>query len=759
MRLPQTPTDGNPARPQNTFAPDIAPPARLNPGGMHAPAAPPATDALARVAVVRVDLRLNQEFDYLVPPSLAASAVPGARVRVPFGRRVLQGTVLALRAPGARLPAELALKPIYEVIGDAPVLSAPVLQLARWMSEYYLCPLDLCLRAVAPSVVQRRATLRKVRPRADAELEEAAAAAVASQPLPLTGAQAAALERVLLATREKAPRPVLLFGVTGSGKTEVYLQAIAEVLRAGRGAIVLVPEISLTPQTVERFRSRFVLPSPPPRPPTGSLFEPGAESPLATAPSPIGNRQSATGNVLAVLHSGLSQGERFREWQRIRSGEARVVVGARSAVFAPVRDLGLIVVDEEHEPAYKQEEMPRYHARDVAVMRGRLEGAAVLLGSATPSLESFRNAREGKYALSRLPERVDGRKLPRVRVVDMRVEIIRQKGLSVFSQSLHGAILSRLERGEQVILYLNRRGYSASLLCRKCGFVATCPECSVALSYHRADQKLLCHFCGHQEPAPSRCPKPECRDPSIRFQGFGTEKLEEAVKACFPQARVARMDSDTMLGRADYERTLLRFRMGRLDVLLGTQMIAKGLDFPRVTLVGIIYADLGLHVPDFRSGERTFQQVTQVAGRAGRGDLEGEVIVQSFTPHHSAIQFGRRQDYEGFYEEESGFRRQLDYPPFNHLTKLEFTSAQASKAEFAARRFAEALARDAGPGLRLLGPCPAPMPRLRGRHRFHLLLRDSRRKGRKDDLRKLLDAWPRDGDVRVTVDVDPIQML
>ncbi len=715
--------------------------------------------AKQRVAVVRVDLGVNQEFDYLVPPSLATRVGEGARVRVPFGRRVVNGTVVGLHPEGKAPMKGVSLKIIYEVIGDTPVLAAPILQLARWMAGYYLCPLDLCLRAVAPAIVRTRASMRKMKPRADPELDAAAAEMVPSRPLPLTPAQAVALTRVLAALREKTPKPILLFGITGSGKTEVYLQAIEEVLRAGRGAIVLVPEISLTPQTVERFRSRFMISAPPAKETSPPLFESIAGSATSPSSPPIGNQKSQIGNGLAVLHSGLSQGERFREWQRIRSGEARVVVGARSAVFAPVRDLGLIVVDEEHEPAYKQEEMPRYHARDVAVMRGHLEGAAVLLGSATPSLESFHNAREGKYELCRIPERVDGRKLPRVRVVDMRTEIMRQKGLSVFSQSLHGAILSRLERGEQTILYLNRRGYASSMICRKCGYVAMCPQCSIALSYHRASQKLLCHFCGHQEAAPRCCPQASCRDPAIRFQGFGTEKLEETVKACFPQARVARMDSDTMTGRRDHERTLLRFRMGRLDILLGTQMIAKGLDFPRVTLVGIIYADLGLHIPDFRSGERTFQQITQVAGRAGRGEVEGEVIVQSFTPHHSAIQFGRRQDYEGFYDEEVRFREQLNYPPFNHLTKIEFTAEQASKAEFAAQKFRDALVRRMGSGVRVLGPNPAPLARLRGRHRFHLLLRDSRRKGRKEDLQKMLADWPRDGDVRVSADVDPTQLL
>lgn len=504
---------------------------------------------------------------------------------------------------------------------------------------------------------------------------------------------------------------------------------------------MLVPEIALTPQTVERLRARF--------------------SQVAWPPSNGGEAESqppATG-ILAVLHSGLSQGERFREWQRIRSGEARLVVGARSAIFAPVHQLGIIVVDEEHETTYKQEENPRYHARDVAVMRAHFENAVAVLGSATPSLESFHNSQSGKYTLCRMPDRIDSRKLPVIRVVDMRREMLRQKGFSIFSTPLKSAIQLRLERGEQVILYLNRRGYASSMLCTKCGYVAMCPECSVTLSYHRQAQQLKCHFCGHHQRAPLKCPEPSCADPGIRYSGIGTEKLEEAVSKLFPHARMARMDSDTMTHRRDYERTLLRFKMGKLDILLGTQMIAKGLDFPRVTLVGIVYADVGLHFPDFRSGERTFQQITQVAGRAGRGEVEGEVIVQTFTPAHSAIQFGRRQDFEGFYSEEVRFREPLSYPPFNHLTKIECTAVQESKAEFVAENIKRLLHERVGNSVRVLGPAPAPMARLRGRFRYQLLLRDARRKNLKMILRSILQELPRSGDVMVTADVDPVQML
>ncbi len=686
------------------------------------------------IAAVRVDMRINREFDYRIPPELVGRVVAGARVRVPFGSRQILGTVIHLRDAN---PAAGELKSVLEVIGSSALLTPALLQLAQWMSEYYLCPLDLVLRSVSPSIVQKRSAMRNVKARVDAELDEASASLLPTQPLTLSPQQAAALERVLASSATPQPKPILLFGVTGSGKTEVYLQAMARMLKEGKGSIFLVPEIALTPQTVDRLRARF-----------------------DSLPSQISNLKSPiASSLLAVLHSGLSQGERFREWQRIRSGEARLVVGARSAIFAPVANLGLIVVDEEHENTYKQEENPRYHARDVAVMRGHFERAVVVLGSATPSMESFHNTSGGKFELCRMPDRVDTRKLPTIRVVDMRIEMIKEKGLTIFSQPLKSAIELRLDRGEQVILYLNRRGYASAMICRKCGYVAMCPECSVSLKYHMREQKLKCHFCGHLKPAPRKCPEPSCGDPSIRYSGLGTEKLEEVVTKMFPKARIARMDSDTMKHRRDYERTLLHFKMGRLDILLGTQMIAKGLDFPRVTLVGIVHADVGLHVPDFRSGERTFQQITQVAGRAGRGEVAGEVIVQTFTPKHSAIQFGRRQDFEAFYNEESRFRKELSYPPFNHLTKIECSSAQASKAEFVASHLRKLLEERLGASLRILGPTPAPIEKLRGKFRYHLLLRDARNKSQKTALQLILAELPRQADVMVSADVDPTQLL
>src|SRR5579862_6992759 len=454
----------------------------------------------------------------------------------------------------------------------------------------------------------------------------------------------------------------LLHGVTGSGKTEIYLQALAHVLEQGKGAIVLVPEIALTPQTVERFKARFS---------SGKLQ-----------------------TLVAVLHSHLSTGERHDEWHKIRQGRARIVIGARSAIFAPVEPLGLIIVDEEHEHTYKQEEAPRYHARDVAIMRGQMEGAVVVLGSATPSLESYFNCSKGKYQLLELPERADDKKMPLVRVVDMRQTIRRGKIIPIFSPQLHDAIASRLERGEQTILFLNRRGYSTALQCPKCGYVAQCPNCSLALTYHRIEQKLSCHICGHHEKVPSTCPNPKCKNPAIRFAGTGTQKVEETLAKLFPDARVRRMDADTMKRKDDYSKTLGDFRAGKTDILVGTQMIAKGLHFPNVTLVGIIYADLALHQPDFRAGERTFQLLTQVAGRAGRGDVEGEVFVQAFSPFHPAIQFARRHDFTGFYEQEMEFRQQLKYPPAGRVALLTLKGRNEDKVKFSAehvkRRLKEA---------------------------------------------------------------------
>jgi len=551
--------------------------------------------------------------------------------------------------------------------------------------------------------------------------------------------------------RQDAGSTFLLHGVTGSGKTEIYLQALAHALEQGRGAIVLVPEISLTPQTVERFKARF------------------CHGPQQT--------------LVAVLHSHLSAGERHDEWHKIRQGRARIVIGARSAIFAPVELLGLIIVDEEHEHTYKQEEAPRYHARDVAIMRGQMEDAVVVLGSATPSLESYYNCQKGKYTLLELPERVDNQKMPHVRVVDMR-QAAQEKGPPIFSPQLKEAIIQRLERGEQTILFLNRRGYSTALQCPRCGYVAQCPNCSLALTYHRPEQKLRCHICGHVEGVPAICPNQKCKNPAIRFAGTGTQKVEETLARLFPNARVRRMDADTMKRKDDYRKTLGDFRAGKTDILVGTQMIAKGLHFPNVTLVGIIYADLALHQPDFRAGERTFQLLTQVAGRAGRGDVEGEVFVQAFTPFHPAIQYARRHDFTGFYEQEIGFREQLKYPPVSRVALLTLKGRNEDKVKFSAehlRKVLESAVHNSQPivhspqsesrrtgdwGLKtgdfrdliISGPAPAPLLRAEQFYRYQIMLRTRAMSKLSQQLSKIIETLALPENVTLAVDIDPVNL-
>ena len=565
-------------------------------------------------------------------------------------------------------------------------------------------------------------------------------------------------------TTDDASGVFLLHGVTGSGKTEVYLQAIAHTLEQGKGAIVLVPEISLTPQTVERFKARF------------------SSGPLRT--------------LVAVLHSNLSTGERHDEWHKIRQGRARIAIGARSAVFAPIEPLGLIIVDEEHEHTYKQEEAPRYHARDVAIVRGRMEGAAVVLGSATPSLESYHNCAKGKYTLLEMPERADDKKMPHVRIVDMRQTLRRGTVIPIFSPQLKEAIAQRLERKEQVILFLNRRGYSTSLQCPKCGYVAGCPNCSISLTYHRQDQILRCHICAHTEPVPAFCPNTKCRNPNIRYAGLGTQKVEEVLAKIFPHARIKRMDSDALKRKDDFKRILSDFRVGKIDVLLGTQMIAKGLHFPNVTLVGIIFADMALHQADFRAGERTFQLLTQVSGRAGRGDIEGEVVVQAFTPFHPAIQFARRHDFKGYHDQEIESRAQLRYPPFSRVALLTLRGRNEEKVKFSANHVKRELEkilfpkaagmpsasahltgekvkdrfvfRPAPVGLGnqppppgeviLAGPAAAPLLRADSYYRYQLMLRVQRMTPLSQRLANLMESISLPDDVHLAVDIDPMDL-
>lgn len=514
----------------------------------------------------------------------------------------------------------------------------------------------------------------------------------------------------------------LLHGVTGSGKTEVYLRAVAEALARSRSALLLVPEIALTLRVGRLCRATF-------------------------------------GDTVAVLHSALPDTERARQWWRVRRGEARVVVGTRSAVFAPLESLGLIIVDEEHEAAYKQEETPRYHGRDTAVMRGKLEGTVVLLGSATPALESYQHARSGKYRLLRMAARVENRPLATVEVVDMRQEFQRTHRADPLSEPLRRAIREQLEAGTQALLLLNRRGYARFLLCRSCGAAMQCRNCSIALTYHKQRNRLLCHYCGWAERVVRQCPK--CGSHHIYFVGEGAEQVEERLRTLFPEARVARLDRDAVRSRRAYQRVLGAFAAGKTDILVGTQMLAKGHDFQRVTLVGVISADIALGLPDFRAAERTFQLLTQVAGRAGRGQLPGRVLVQTYYPEHYAIQFAARQDYEGYFEKEAHFRRMLHYPPFTALANVIVRDRNLEHALRYARLLGEFFRAQSVPELKVLGPAAAPLARLRREYRFQFLLKSSRRARLGAVLAAGLEfcAQRQIPESAVLVDVDPQSLL
>jgi primosomal protein N' (replication factor Y) len=537
----------------------------------------------------------------------------------------------------------------------------------------------------------------------------------------LNAPQQAAFEQIRDAIGAAAFRVFLLHGVTGSGKTEVYLNAIEAVLAAGRSALMLVPEIALTPAMAGQFFSRF-------------------------------------GDRVAILHSAFTGVERSEQWRRIRSGAAPVVVGTRSGVFAPVRNLGLIVVDEEHDGSYKQEETPRYNGRDVAVMRAQAAGACVVLGSATPSLESRYNAERGKYTLLELPGRIEERPMPTVELIDTRQEFLETRKQATFSRRLTEAIGQRLSNGEQTIILLNRRGFSSFVACRACGERLQCANCSLTLTYHKRDRRLLCHYCGYAEKVPSCCPK--CHSEHIYFLGLGSERVEEELHQAFPTARIARLDRDTVTGKRHYETILDGFREGNYDILVGTQMIAKGHDIPNVTLVGVVSADIGLGMPDFRAAERTFQLLTQVAGRAGRGDLPGIVLIQTINPDHYAVRLAAAQDYKGFYEKELTFRRMMHYPPFSAMSNV---LVRSEKKDMAMRMSADLglLLTPPPEKVRILGPAEAPVPRLKNEYRYQFLVKSASRRVLNGLLQRvrafaLERKW---GATALVIDVDPLSLM
>ncbi len=739
-----------------------------------------------RFARVAVALPVDRTLHYRIPDALLAQVAVGTRVKVRLSGRPVFGTVVALDAV-ADVPRVID---VEAVIAPGTRVSAEVIELCRYVADRYGASLGETLESAVPPPVRRGGTgVRKVvnvklAPRlatalqtrvevdalqlkhpkqaralrllgeAGSELREidlqrraavgpspveslvrrglivrtltddrtdpafAAPLAPAAPPPRPTAEQQAAVHAITLALESRRHRGFLLFGVTGSGKTEVYLRALEETIKRGRRGIVLVPEIALTPQTVARFRGRF------PR--------------------------------VAVLHSALSERDRLREWRSIEAGAVDVVVGARSAVFAPMPDLGLIVVDEEHEPSFKQQNPPRYHAREVALARGARCGAVVVLGSATPSLEMWVAARDERLTLLRLPRRVGGGVLPTALVLDLSA-LPFTKHPRMLTDRLRASLEQVIRKQEQAILFLNRRGFARVAFCPGCKAATQCPECDVALVLHQRAGRLMCHLCGHEEPPSARCKK--CGQ-GVRFLGFGTERVEQELRSVLPGARIARMDSDTTAAQGAHEKLLGAFGRGEIDVLIGTQMIAKGLDFPRVTLVGIVSADTSLSVPDWRASERTFQLVAQVAGRAGRSDRGGLVIVQTIHPQHPAIQCAVRHDYEAFVASELPLRIEAAYPPSTEIVRILISHADVERTRLAAMKVKEKLAPMAGEfGVELLGPAPCPIERVRGRWRWQLLLKCRA----VTELTRVV-AWARErvaqsAPVRVTLDVDPASML
>ncbi len=543
-----------------------------------------------------------------------------------------------------------------------------------------------------------------------------------TEPLQLTEEQSVAIKPILQTIEEKRHDVFLLYGITGSGKTEVYMQSIQKVLEEGREGIVLVPEISLTPQMVNRFKGRF-------------------------------------GDEVAVLHSGLSIGEKYDEWRKIQRKEVRVAVGARSAIFAPFENLGIIIIDEEHETSYKQEDNPRYHARDVAIERARTHNCPVILGSATPSLETFARAKKGVYQLLTLSKRMNDQSLPTVDIVDMREEL-REGNRTMFSRVLYDKLQDRLIKKEQTVLFLNKRGHSSFVMCRDCGYVIQCPNCDISLTYHRYQQQMKCHYCGYEAVVPTICP--ECNSEHIRYFGTGTQKVEEELGKIFPEARVIRMDVDTTSRKGSHEKLLTAFQEGKADILLGTQMIAKGLDFPNITLVGVLSADTMLHLPDFRSSEKTFQLLTQVSGRAGRHELAGEVVIQTYSPEHYSIELAGQQDFDQFYQKEMMIRKIHQYPPFYYLALITVSHEELMKVVDVTEKITVLLSSRLSNGAHILGPVASPIPRINNKYRYQCIVKYKKEPKLTQTLKMILDHYQQDihrTGLQISIDKNPYILM
>ena len=738
--------------------------------------------------IVDVPVRnVDRVFSYIVPENLSEAVNFGVRVTVPFGNRMLTGYVVGF-ADTTQVPQD-RLKPVLSVLDDEPVFTKELWTLARWMKAYYLCTMAQALKcmlspgsrvkgpreytglwpgfasnqlaqilldlsrtpkqAIVIQTAANRPGLSKKALAAAAEVSPATVnvlldkgllqirtIAVRRNPYPIeaTGKPAPVLSQdqsycageVIRSIEARQSEVFLLHGITGSGKTEIYLTAISRTLALGLGAIITVPEIALTAQMVNTFKERY-------------------------------------GDTVTVLHSALSAGERYDEWQRIRNGDSKVVLGARSAVFAPLSKVGLLIVDEEHEASYKQDDQARYHAREVALQRAKLNGAVVILGSATISLESYCRAQaDGPYRYLSIENRIEHRPLPLVKTVDLRAETHRGNP-GIFSLTLLQKIEEKISRKEQIILFINRRGFSPIVICRECGFVLKCPHCDISLTYHN-DLSLRCHYCNYSMAVIAKCTN--CGSEHIRYAGTGTQKVEEEIKRIFPSAGVLRMDADTTSRKGAHGEILKNFLAGKADILVGTQMIAKGLNLPNVTLVGVINADTTLHMPDFRAAEKTFQMLTQVAGRAGRGEQPGEVIIQTYDPEHYSIKAAQNYDYKGFFEQEMSIRRTLGYPPFSRLIRIVLSSTDEALVRNSALLLKESLVnvkRDIAPdGTDILGPAPAPLHKIKERYRWQIVLKGKNGLVMRQLTIKGIDNFENQHgsrSVTISVDVEPQNMM
>lgn len=653
------------------------------------------------IAEVLLEQNLGEPLDYAIPLAMQQEAAIGRLVEVPLRKKSAKGIIIALKDSSRH-----SVRPIMRLLSET--LSESLWQLAQWMSRYYCCSLSRVLKCLVPPNVRKETKARELTFDEDEFFT--------TQPKILNQEQKTCLEGICQSLHSGHFATHLLYGVTGSGKTEIYLQAIQAALSLGKSALLLIPEIALTAQTIERFRARF-------------------------------------GVKLAILHHRRSLGERTAAWEGLKSGEIKIAIGARSAIFSPARNLGLIIIDEEHDSSYKQSEEPTYHARDIAVMRGKLEKTVVLLGSATPSLESFYNAEIGKYKLNVLSQRAASAALPKMQIIDLKRAYEHNGGFTHFSQELIEAIKERCERGEQTLLLLNRRGFYRMQICGSCRHIIKCSHCDLSLIYHRSSNELSCPLCDNRLPPQRECPS--CKsEVALDFRGFGTEHVERSLHALLPEIRTLRMDRDTTRGKASHEELFKKFKSHKADVLIGTQMIAKGLHFPSVTLVGILNADTSLHLPDLRAAENTFQLVVQIAGRAGRADLTGEVILQTFTPNHPLLRIAAAQDFDSFYKQEKEERKLFDFPPFWRLIKLVFKGEEQEETEKIAALFHQKLRECSPADTQFMAPTPAGHPKVKDLYRYQFVIKTKTIQAISVQIASLRALVPKK--ISLLVDVDPI---